>query len=290
MDTKALLSGYNFDDGPNLILDTIFESSPRRINFPPIDKAITLKVLDETMCIGSYNPKSNAFEMCPNKSKPEEGKTTCSYCSRLSGFNPAFYNAEYISRQQSVYNDRPHMVYLVNFGKNCTKVGIAHRLPRRWLEQGARAGTIIKHCKDAYEAREIEATTREIIKVPEAVNSSTKRKFLAQEFSFSSAESEILEVRDQIQNRLNFQLEINEIESLDKYYLKDNKIRLPLIDLTKESSFVSGRAIGLVGDILITEQNNIQYILSLKSAISHIVTIDDNIIPNQDKVQVTLGF
>lgn len=291
MSNRYLLSGYEFTDaGPSLILDNVFDVEPSRTYFPIRNKSFTLTSSDETMCIGSYNPKSNLFEMCPNKALPEEGKPTCAHCSRLSGYNPAFYNTEYISTQQSAYNNRPHMAYLVNFGVGQTKIGIAHKLPRRWLDQGARVGTIIKHCKDAYEAREIEANTKSGIGIPEAFNSSTKRRLLGFEFDPKLAENEILEVRDKIQNNLDFQLEMNSVESLDEYYLNNYKITLPIVDLTKNNNFISGNVIGLVGEILILEQNDQQYMMSLKKMISHIVTIDDSIIPNQPIAQTTLGF
>jgi len=291
MENKYLLSGYEFDEsGPTLILDTILENSPVRSKFPIRGKSFTLRYYDESFCIGSYDLKTQSFNVCPNRAHPEPGKQLCIFCERQSGFNPAFYNTDYISDQQTIYNAKPHMVYLVNFGVLYTKIGIASKLPRRWLDQGARLGTIIKHCKDAYEAREIEAKTKSIIGIPEAINNSVKRRLLAYEYNRQRGEEEIDKTRDKIQQELEFQLEVNPIESLDKFYLSDNNLTMPIIDLTKENTFISGEMVGLVGDTLIMAQNNQQFMISLKKIISHLITIEDELVPNQSNFQSNFGF
>jgi hypothetical protein len=290
-DDKLLLSGYDFDrQGPSLILDTIFDDKPQRQKFYIRNKSFTLNLVDDTFCIGGYNPKNERFEICPHKAKPEPNKTLCTFCRRMSGFNPAFYNAKTISPQQIIYNEKPHVVYLANFGPNHTKVGIARNVPRRWLEQGARAATIIKHCNNAYEARTIEESTRKNIGVPEAINPITKRKLLLNNFDSNQAEKEIEKIRDSIESKLAFKLERNEIFNFDEQYLNDNTLISSIVDVTKTSTFISGAAIGLIGDILIMQQDSNQYITSLKKFISHLVTFDEKIIPNQNKNQLPLGL
>jgi hypothetical protein len=58
-------------------------------------------------------------------------------------------------------------------------------------------------------------------------------------------------------------------------------LRLPLIDLTDERPFrISGRALGLVGKVLVVEQRGMQFAASLTRAIGHVVSVSEVESPN----------
>jgi hypothetical protein len=292
MDNKVLLSGYLFEnDTPCLLIDTIFADVPQRKKILLRNTTCTLRMHTETYCTGSYNLETLTFQMCPHKATVIPPETLCAACKRMSGFNPAFYNAKTISPQQEVYNIRPHVVYLANFGINQTKVGIAHRVPKRWYEQGARVATVVKHCENAYQARDIEAQTSKLLKIPEVMNPALKRRLLTLPFDISLAKKEIEKVREDMTNTLHISLETNDIVSLDTIYLQDNSISPETIDLTKTNTHISGTFVGMVGDTLIMEQNNQQYMLSIKKFISHLITLEETLIPNREQApQMAFDF
>lgn len=284
------MTGYDFDqDGPFLLLDTIFEPIINRKKFHLRDKFFTIESTTDTFCIGSYDLDTQDFLICPHKAQPQNGKTLCSYCQKQNGFNPAFYNASSVSPKQERYNQRPHVVYLANFGQNLTKVGIASRVPTRWLEQGARSVLVIKNCANAYEARRIEEKTRKDLAIPEAINNSLKRRIILSEYNKFKAEKELLNIRDQLIN-VGIDAEENSVLFLDDYYLGGNKIAPNVIDLTKDSDVISGKFIGLIGDILLVSQGSENFVMSLKKNISHVIKISPRIIPLKINAQPTLGI
>lgn len=278
--SNFLLSGYGFsDNGPYFLLDDISVNPTNRILKYIFNKEFTLRRLENKYCIGSFNLETMKFETCPHQASVDNKYSICLHCRDKSGFNPAFYNSSYISPKQEIYNQRPHIVYLANFGEGVTKVGIAARTPWRWLEQGARVATIIKYCNDAYEARGIEEKTRDLLGIPEAINSKIKIKLLSK-FKLSTGIKEIERLRDRLVKESEFKIEENEILCFDKNYLGDHQINNEALDLTGKD-ILSGKFIGMVGDIVILENDDLLFIASLKPYIGYMISIEEKIIKNQ---------
>jgi hypothetical protein len=287
---KYLLSGYGFDElGAHLVLDTIFRHRTDRIKIHVLDKVFTLRKFEERYCIGWYDLSTFESHICPQKAKLKQNFTSCPQCNSASGFNPAFYNtaADKISIQQQKYNKRRHVVYLANFGIGVSKVGIASedRVPVRLLEQGARAATIVKNCQNAYEARKIEEDINKKLGIPDSVKADKKRALLNQRFDYREAKIEIEDIKYRIATELELNVDNNELEDFNRIYLGRNILNANTIDLSNETPLtISGKGIGMIGDILVMEQNNRLFITSLKKYLAHVVAVDNFEQQNKYKV------
>ena len=276
---KYLFSGQGFGkQGPYLILDTIISAKKERLQLYIINKTFTLQRFRDRYCIGQFSLKTFETLPCPSTEKIDQEFDTCPRCRKANGFNPAFYNtsADRISPQQLEYNRRPHAVYLAYFGTRVLKVGIAclDRITQRLLEQGARAATIVKKCPDAYEARKIEKEVREILGVSEWVKTDKKIQLLGQHFSHKDAQKDIDFLKSNIARELMIEVEDEEIFDFTGSYIKDNQLNPDMIDLSKERpQIISGRGVGIVGDILIMEQGGLQFVTTLKNYLAHVVSI-----------------
>lgn len=281
LNEKYILAGYGFDNiTPYLLLDSFFNGKSKRLKFSFQDQLFSLIRFKGRYCIGRYDLKTFDSSPCPEKAALSEKNNTCINCFRAIGFNPAFYNrsSEELSPQQKEYNEQPHNVYLAYFGLKTIKVGIAHykRTLTRWCEQGARAATVIKKCYNAYEARDMESIVERKLNLPDAINSNTKRKFLNEPFNFHNAVIELRQICNRIEAELNIEIEQTEISDLQKYYLGEHSLGSGIVDVSKEKPlYISGKGIGMIGDMLIVEQVNRQFMASIKLFISHLVQITD---------------
>jgi hypothetical protein len=215
---------------------------------------------------------------------------------RANGFNPAFYNVarEQLSPQQRLYNQTPHVLYVAVFGHVLMKAGIASRsrARTRLMEQGARIAAIVASFQDAYAARDIERVLIARPELSETVQNVTKRRLLNTPFDVSRARV----VLQEFVERLNIDLSVSEksIVDLTGDYLGAHELEPPLLDLTDDEPVqISGRGLGMIGDILVMRQGQQQFMLSLKRAIGHMIDIDPVEKPNQiadTSTQLNLGF
>lgn len=280
---KYLVVGYGFDDQkPYILLDVVSENVNERLKFYIQNQTFSLIRLKTRFCIGRYELETLSSIRCPENNLLTEKNNTCLRCFKAIGFNPAFYNVpvESLSSQQRTYNEQPHNVYLAYFGPGTVKVGISHhkRTLIRWCEQGARAAAIIEHCNNAYEARSIEKAIECDLKMPSTLSNQIKRKFINKPFDFSKAVIEINKICNLIVGDLNIEITQPEIIDLSKYYSGDSRIDSYITDVSNDLPlYISGKGIGMIGDILIVEQSNRQFMMSLKQYISHVVYISNEI-------------
>lgn len=283
---KYLFSGYGFSEsrGPYLVLDEIIGQAKRNF-FYIRDSKFTIEKNDEKYCIGSYDLRKDHFNPCPTRSKIDDPKyTLCDECKRRQGFNPAFYNASFISSKQRERNKKNHSVYLANFGIGCNKVGIAHtpRLKRRLLEQGARSAMLVKNCNNAYEAREIEEYTHKHLGIPETVTRNKKIDFISKKYDYINARNRLMRIRDKISQEFSLARK-GKILQLNSYYLGNENIENPILVKNK---YISGRGVGIVGSVYVCEESNRQFMIDLHSFIAHIVRTDLRVIKNKYKKTV----
>lgn len=273
---KLLLSGKSFSEsaGPELVFDSILDESPIRRSFPIINQQLTLQRLDDHYCIGGFNPVVGAYSFCPHKARIDPKQELCKSCQDLTGFNPAWYNANQISSRQAEINKIEHIVYLANFGPGVTKVGIASgsRIMTRWNEQGARAACIVSKCEDAYHAREIEHLVNSELKVKESVIDLTKRKLCRITFDEELAEKELSLCLSKIDRIFPIETD-HRINFLDKYYFGNNlSIKFnEIIDLTDSETCITGVCLALIGNIILISNGNFVFIFSIKNWIGHLV-------------------
>ncbi len=280
---KYILSGYGFNEtSPYLLLDSVPDNNSGRLKFNFQGQVFSLERFKRRYCIGRYNIETFESSPCPQKAILSEKSNTCIDCFLAIGFNPAFYNVppEELSLQQRRYNEQPHNVYLAYFSSNIIKVGIAHsqRTLTRWCEQGARVATIIKRCRNAYEARDVEATISEKSDLSDAITSTIKRKLLNTYFDYQDADQEIRKIRNYIATELHIEIEQTEIHNLQNYYIQNYSLDSNIVDVSKEKPlYISGKGIGMIGDILIVEQGGRQFMVSIKLFVSHLIRITDQI-------------
>lgn len=278
-----ILSSYGFSEEPYLVFDYVHpDKHTRREVFFIRDKVFTITRLSRRFCVGRFNLLDFSSIPCPEKAQLSTKSNTCGSCFRANGFNPAFYNVsqDKISPQQQKYNEQPHNVYLAYFGPDMIKVGISHhkRTLTRWREQGARAATIIKECVNAYEARHIELSIGKGLSLPESFRRNQKRELINLPFRYAQAMKDIDVVRHRIEKQLNIQIQNTEIVDLGRYFFGDKVLDTDIKDVTdQEPLFISGKGIGMIGDILIVGQSEKQFMVSVKKFISYMIEIENGV-------------
>jgi hypothetical protein len=146
------------------------------------------------------------------------------------------------------------------------KVGItsAFRGQKRWLEQGARAVADLGEFKDAYEARELESKLSGA-GFTETIRRDKKRKLLSSSFDFATAQDELQKLLD------THSLEGKIIDLSERY--QSTLVDDPT-DVTKNIPVqISGTVIAQIGDILITSQNDSQFMLGLKDLVGYEIEV-----------------
>jgi len=275
---QALLAAYGCDSaGGYLVVDDLSHPGWQRSRFFVLGAALTLEARPERFCTGRFDLASGKSEPCPDRTELRgEAFEQCFACRRATGFNPAFYNAEELSPQQQLRNLEPHLVYLAHFGGATLKVGMTHarRGIHRLLEQGARMGVLLVRFNDAYRARALEERIARDLDILEAVRPARKRHLLGAPFSPDAVRAELLTRVEQIRV-LEPGIELRpELLELDGYYGGSGLFERSFTDLTEtEPLAISGRCVGMIGDVLLTEQAGQRFMLSLRGVLARRVRI-----------------
>lgn len=285
MSKFTALSGYGFDQSGSFIqLDQHGNRSVDRELFYLVGKSFTLKKELGRYCTGQFDLKTLENDVCPNAAELLSPKANnCYDCFESIGFNPAFYHLEQhqISPQQRAYNQTKHIVYLAYFAPGLIKVGISSndRKEHRWKEQGARFIAHIYTVPNAYEARHIEEKISSKLKLPEVVLGRKKRVLLNEKLDFNAVRSDFSSLMDQIDSVLPIPANRERVYDMEGYF-NPNGIQLAstIIDVSEHSDGkISGKCIGLYGDIVLFENAGQQFMFSLKKMISYQVSLSDRV-------------
>ena len=285
MSKFTALSGYGFDQSGSFIqLDQHGNRSVDRELFYLVGKSFTLKKELGRYCTGQFDLKTLENDVCPNAAELLSPKANnCYDCFESIGFNPAFYHLEQhqISPQQRAYNQTKHIVYLAYFAPGLIKVGISSndRKEHRWKEQGARFIAHIYTVPNAYEARHIEEKISSKLKLPEVVLGRKKRILLNEKLDFNAVRSDFSSLMDQIDSVLPIPANRERVYDMEGYF-NPNGIQLAstIIDVSEHSDGkISGKCIGLYGDIVLFENAGQQFMFSLKKMISYQVSLSDRV-------------
>ena len=292
---QTLLAGYGCDErGPYLVLDPLGGESWPRQRVRVRGALFTLTRCDERHCVGRHDLETGRSVPCPDRVAFGIGThEQCLSCFTTTGFNPAFYNAPRISEQQRRRNLEPHVVYLVSFGVGSLKVGMAHAPRRlsRLLEQGARLGAVIASLPDADRARELEASIARGFDVSEFVRAARKRQLLATPLSSSAAREELASTVARIAERHPEASHPDPIQELDPYYFGSEGLPSTLTDLSETlPPSISGRCVGMIGDVLIMAQGDRRYMLSIGDSVGFRVRLDAHERENRFVGQLGLPF
>lgn len=268
-----IFSGYSYDEtGPYFIFYDNYSQSYKKQYLNK--KSFTIEKLNERYCVGTYDLSTLSHLPCQKNHKLDLNSKTnlCKECNNKVGFNPAFYNAKKISSQQLKYNETPHIVYLAYFSPAHIKVGIAskRRSLLRLLEQGARAAFILRTFPNAYLARELEAKLcKGYYNILERLMSNQKLKIIVENKYNSEAAKKSL-------NGILKQIDIkpeSDFLQFDSNYFYENRYDLSNLEKAEKPAFISGEAIGMIGDIAILRQENLLIAVPIKKFISYEIKI-----------------
>lgn len=248
--------------------------------YAPLSKTIGLKFdTSERFCIGWHDMANGENHPCPEGARIDKKFELCPACQKRTGFNPAFYNTDKISKQQEARNAEPHHLYLVSMGEAYLKVGISwhNRGIRRLLDQGARAGIILETFPTALIARQYEAKIARLEGIHETTPTRTKLALLSKPFNNTQAEEQLLSTKQYIEETLNVSFSGKEVLHFDSYYSQGT---LSISSITPLSDpVISGNVEALIGDILITRYEDRQLALPLKQFIGYPIELSDTIFP-----------
>lgn len=273
-DGPHLLAGYGCDErGPYLVLDALAREPWARSVWFVRGQTFTLEQQRERHCTGRHELATGRSLPCPERVRLHEpAHEQCSPCFVATGFNPAFYNAPVVSEQQQRRNREPHVVYLVSFGPGALKVGMtfAPRRTSRLLEQGARHGAVIAELPDADAARELEASIAREFDVVESLRAARKRQLLTLPPAPDTARRELSDLIARVAARHAGVVRPEPVRDLDRYYFGDALPNGALTDLTETQPLaISGRCIGMIGDVLVAAQGARRFMLGVSGSVAH---------------------
>lgn len=273
-----IVSGYSFDKtGPYLIFCDIENEEYKKLSLE--SKNLNISKIPKRYCIGTYDLSTCSYKPCKHKNKLDLSSkiNNCPECFRKIGFNPAFYNAKTISPKQLKYNEFEHCVYMAYFSNSHIKIGIASkkRLLLRLLEQGARAAYILKTFPDAYLARNFEAKLcYGGFGLLEKLSSSQKANILC---NVAYNEKEALKNLNKMLKNIDIIPESKFLNLNPRYFY--NHIPKNFSDYVyyvKDDDHLSGKVVGMVGDMIILQQDFYFFALSIKNFISHEIEFGNN--------------
>ncbi|MBM3210120.1 DUF2797 domain-containing protein [Candidatus Saccharibacteria bacterium] len=247
--------------------------------FNPLGKTFTLS-FDTSIryCLGWHDLATSTSHPCPSSATTDQKYDTCAACQKRTGFNPAFYHAATVSKQQEQLNQEPHILYLAHFGDTYLKVGISRkkRKLQRLYEQGARTALILDTFPTAIVARQYEAQIARLPNMHETTAVRTKRAFLEQPYSAAAAAKLLTNTCRQIESKLNLSFSTTSPQSFDNVYFAHGYQAQPFTALPN-SSQISGTCLGVVGDILLMQHDDHRLALPLKQLYGYPLTVANTV-------------
>lgn len=238
---------------------------------PVGDSATTLR-FDTTVryCTGWRDLENGNWHVCDSNAMVDAKYEQCKPCMDKTGFNPAFYFADTVSKQQEKRNAQSHVLYLAYITPGVVKVGIAHE-PRkivRLLEQGARDALILDTFPSANVARSYEEKIAKLDGIIEHVQVMKKVAHLRESYRHEQATETLDTTLAHIEQSLGVSFDPQPL-ALDQYFSEHPLPDLSdAIDMTGQNT-ISGTIIGMVGSILISKYHDEHLLLPLKRFIGY---------------------
>jgi hypothetical protein len=291
---RWLLGGFGHGEkGAYLVLDAMDRTPWERQILFVRGETFTLRRSEERHCVGRHDLETGQSAPCPQQLSLDATYEQCSECFIATGFNPAFYNAPRISHQQRRRNQEAHLVYLVSFGLGAVKVGMTHAPRRlsRLLEQGARLGCILAELPDADRARELEASIADSGEASEFVRSARKRQLLGLPLTLAAVRAELAATIARVAERHSEVVRPGPILELDGHYFGSARLPSTLTDLSgTEPHAISGRCLGMIGDVMVMAQGERHYMLSLGESVGYRIELEPRESENRFVGQLGLPF
>ena len=241
-------------------------------SFLPLGHTLTLQFdTTQRFCRGWYDMTTSQDFACPDQQVVDKKYEQCPACQNRTGFNPAFYHATTVSKQQEARNLQPHFLYLAHFGEGATKVGISYeaRERSRLFEQGARTALILDTFPTAHIARQYEAEIATLPGIAETVQQRKKIELLAQPYDAATGTKELIEVRDQIEGSLGKRFTRNEVMSFNHVYFPPGTPDLSGHFNCTPHDLISGSVIGMLGSLIFCDQQDTPTFLPLKKYVGY---------------------
>lgn len=221
-------------------------------------------------CTGWVDFENRRQEPCSDHTTVEGKYEQCIKCRNLTGFNPAFYHAATVSKQQESINQKPHFVYLAYFGPGLIKVGISQesRGIRRILEQGAKAAIKLDTFPSALVARQYEAKIAALENVAENVTSSKKLSLLKEPLDEASAINELLATQSRAESIIGARFNGADVIKTSKYFNSEN-LDVHQISIIKDQSVLIGNCRSVIGGIIILDSQDRLLAYNLKTFIGY---------------------
>ena len=242
----------------------------------PLDTTLTLLFTTSVRnCVGWRDITTGERYSCPDNRALEGKYEQCQSCQEKTGFNPAFYHATSVSKQQEARNQEPHILYLARFGDGVVKVGISHakRERSRLLEQGARDALILDTFPTAHVARQYEAKIAAMPGIVETLQSRKKATLLPMTYSHENGAKELQNVKQTIENEHRVTFSGNTVLNLDPVYFKKQVPNFASSIDCSDQHVISGDVTGMVGSSLFCDYLGTPVFLPLKKFVGHPVSL-----------------
>ena len=213
----------------------------------------------------------------------------CLVCRNKTGFNPAFYHAKTISKQQEALNQNPHFVYLAYFAPGLIKVGISQeaRGIRRILEQGARTAIKLETFPSASVARQYEAKISRLDGVVEHVIHGRKLALLSLPFDEVKASAELRDIQQRVEQTIGVTFESAMAISTASHF-NSADIGLEKLIVMKHEPTIIGTVRAVIGSDAICEHDGRLLTYNLKSYLGYRATTTTNAQLDLPSEQMTL--
>ena len=270
--------GFSKDEKPILLVN----HNQQVIPLTPLESEFTIK-FDTSVryCRGWYDIEKGEDYPCPDSAEVDQKYDQCPACQNRTGFNPAFYHAVSVSKQQEQRNLQPHVLYLAWFGKDVVKVGISYaaRGNGRLLEQGARSALVLDTFPSAHIARQYEAQIAALPNIVETVQLRKKIELLAHKPDTDEAEKELLAARTRIEERLTVTFTRNDPLHLDKTYFPAGMPDLSDSFDCSPHYMISGTMTGALGSLFFCRQQDTPLFLPMKKYVGYRFTLTHEVTP-----------
>lgn len=248
----------------------------------PIGQALTLDFhLDNRYCTGWYDLASGEQYPCPDRQVIDKKYEQCPACQNRTGFNPAFYHATSVSKQQEQRNLEPHFLYLAHFSKDIIKVGISHakRGHSRLLEQGARTAIVLGTFPTAHIARQYEAQIAARPGIAETIQLRKKIELLGEPYDPAQGAAQLLNAQAALEEMLGTPFDRPNPIHLDSHYFPSATPKLSDgFDCTPIGK-VSGKMVGALGSLFFFDQQDTPLFLPMKKYLGYPLTLTQTITP-----------
>jgi len=271
-------TSFSLDEKPVITLERrgIF------YDFDPLQKTVTLEFdMATRFCVGWRDLASGERHTCPDQQMVDEKYEQCQACQDRTGFNPAFYHALTVSKQQEIRNQEPHFLYLAYFAPGVIKVGIsyARRGYSRLLEQGARSALILDTFPTALIARQYEARIAASPDIQETIQLKKKLSLLNVPHDPIHAKRELLSKKQELERMLQVSFATKEILDLEPRYFPQRKPNFASAYDCTLNHMVTGRTLGMVGSVLFTTYEDTVLYFAVKKHVGYKVSLSYTITP-----------